>query len=75
MDKRALVDEHLAQAERHVLEGEALVARQREIVERLGRGGHDTREAMDLLTQFEETQALHIQERDRLRQERAELKR
>ena len=73
MDKRALVDEHLAQAERHVTDGEALVARQREIVERLERGGHDTREAMTLLRQLEQAQALHIQERDRLLQERAEL--
>jgi hypothetical protein len=61
--------EHLAQAERLVLEGERHVARQRQIVAELGRDGRDTKEALDLLRRLEEWSALRIDDRDRLRKE------
>ena len=63
---RSMIREHLAQAERHVSEGERHVARQREIVATLERDGHDTVAARATLTQFEELQAMHVADRDRL---------
>ena len=66
---RAMLEEHLTMAERHVAQGERHVARQREIVAKLERHGHDTRSAKELLVQFQELQALHIADRDRLRHE------
>jgi hypothetical protein len=70
---RATVTAHLAQAERHVALGEQHIARQREIVSELEDGSHDAVQARRLLAQFEELQALHIADRDRLRRELAEL--
>ena len=40
-------------AERHVRQGQAHVARQSELVEQLRVDGHDTRQAEELLTEFE----------------------
>ncbi len=59
--------EHLAQAERHVEQGYAIIARQREIVAALERGGHNAREAIELLADFEDIQKMHVSDRDRLR--------
>jgi len=63
----AMLQEHLAQAERHVVEGERVIARQRDIVAQLERDGHDSTDAMLLLYQFEEIQYLHVDHRDQLR--------
>ena len=68
---RAMLVEHLARAARHVAAGERHVERQRRIVTHHKREGRDVREASDLLFQFEEMQALHIAEWDRLRKELA----
>ncbi|HEY7245359.1 MAG TPA: hypothetical protein VH678_15930 [Xanthobacteraceae bacterium] len=65
--------DHLAQAERHVVQGEQHVTRQRDLVARLQMDGHDTDEALKLLSQFEELLAVHIADRDRLKAELAEL--
>jgi hypothetical protein len=64
-----LARQHLEQAERHVLLGMRHVMRQRELIQRLESGGHDTREANRLLRQFEDLLELHIHDRDRLRRE------
>lgn len=72
MDRTTIVD-HLEMAERHVREGQGHVERQRVLVSELGRDGHDTVRAVELLQQFEELQALHIADRDRLRGELATL--
>jgi hypothetical protein len=61
--------EHLALAETHVAEGERILARQRRLLAELERDGHDTRTARTLLQSFEQTQASHVAERDRLRAE------
>lgn len=68
---RALLLDHLAMAERHVAEGERIIARQREIVAQLTRDGHAglLSKALDLLSMFEETQAAHVTDRNRLRKE------
>ena len=58
-------------AERHVAQGQKNVANQRKLLVRLEAHGHieQATEARTLLAQFEETQALHIADRDRLRKE------
>ena len=69
---RDLLATHLKQAERHVVEGEEHIARQRELIVRLERQGHDIESAVKLLSTFEQTQASHIADRDRLRAELSE---
>ncbi len=71
MEERARLREDLALAERHVADGERVVARQRAIVAELERDGHDATaaQARQLLAQFEELLALHVGDRDRLRRE------
>jgi hypothetical protein len=64
---QAMLQEHLAQAERHVVEGEGVIALQRDVVAQLERDGHDSTDAMLLLYQFEEIQCLHVAHRDQLR--------
>jgi hypothetical protein len=54
----------LAQAEKHILEAERLLVRQRKIVAELERDGHDSHSAREFLTQFEAMLALVIQSRD-----------
>src|SRR5262245_42955830 len=71
MDRHMLID-HLAQAERHIAEGRAHVESERQIVEGLVRGGHDARKSQDLLELFEDTLAMHVEERDRLLSELTE---
>jgi hypothetical protein len=66
---RVMLEQHLAQAERHVIEGESHVKRQRELVAGLKRDGHDASQAIDLLRQFEQLQEMHVADRDRLRKE------
>ncbi len=50
---RELWEQHLALAERHIVDGEATIARQRQIVAELERDGHDTARARALLAQFQ----------------------
>ncbi len=52
---------HLEMAKRHVREAEAIVARQRKLVEQLRRDGHDLVEAERLLRNFEESLEAHRQ--------------
>ena len=58
--------QHLAEAEHHVAIGADHVARQRELIARLQRDGHDAAQAKQLLEQFEQLQQMHIADRDRL---------
>jgi hypothetical protein len=71
---RTVVEQHLAQAERHVTEGENHIARQRELIDELASGGHDLKAARDLLAQFEDVQTLHVADRDRLRAQLAAMR-
>jgi hypothetical protein len=71
MNRSALL-ERLAQACRHIAMGEQNIARLREIIARLERGGHDSSTAKELLARFEELQKLPIADRDRLEKELAE---
>jgi hypothetical protein len=62
----------LAQAREHVATGEKNIARQRQIVAQLERDGHNASAARQSLAQFEELQAMHIADRDRIEKELAE---
>jgi hypothetical protein len=64
--------QHLVEAERHVSEGERLVAHQRKTIEKRRRDGHHIELAMQLLDEMEESLRLHIHDRDRLRREWAD---
>jgi len=57
----------LARAERLVMESEAEVARQWQIVNRLDRATIDSRPARDLLRQLENLRSQHRSSRERLR--------
>jgi hypothetical protein len=70
MDK-TMLENHLAQAERHVALGHEHVQNQRVLIVKLARDGHDTTMARKLLSQFEEIQRSHIADRDRLKDELA----
>ena len=65
MDQGTL-QQHLAQAERHIARGVVHLARQRELIAKLDRAGHDTEEARTILDSLMETQVLHEQDRERL---------
>ena len=65
MDRAMLLD-HLKQAQRHIAEGKEHIAKQREIVAELERDGHDTTEARRLLGNFEDLYQLHLADFDRI---------
>jgi hypothetical protein len=67
--ERAILEDRLAQAERHVAAGEEHINRQRRVVSERRRQRLDAREAMVVLMQFESLQDKHVAERDRLRNE------
>jgi hypothetical protein len=71
----AIVQSHLALAEKHVAQGEGHLDSQRAVIARLERNGSDSTEARRLLKLFEQTQELHIKGRNRLKQALAELQR
>ena len=63
---RDLVLRHLAEVERHILQGETHLAKQLALIAELEHHGHDTRGAQAILTTMRETQALHQQDRERI---------
>ncbi|RXH40855.1 hypothetical protein XH94_10930 [Bradyrhizobium zhanjiangense] len=66
---RAMHVQHLEEAERHIAQGEGHIVEQEDRIANLARDGHDTTEARKLLDNFYATQMLHIQHRDRIREE------
>jgi hypothetical protein len=71
---RGTILDHLAKVERHVVDGERHLANQRALLAELDRDGHDTATALELLHQLEDSQAMHIADRARLRAELDRLK-
>lgn len=67
-----LLDQHLAQAEAHIVFGEGLIAQQMELLDRLATAGLDTIQAQRLLDQFEGLQLEHIAHREWLLKKLAE---
>jgi hypothetical protein len=72
LDRETLL-QHFSLAERHVSQGERHVARQREIVAELKDDGRDLETARNLLASFEELYRRHVADRDRIRQELANV--
>ena len=64
---RAKILELLSLAEKHVADGEVSLQRQRAVVDRLARDGHDAHQARELLWTLEKIQTRLVEERDRLR--------
>jgi PAS domain S-box-containing protein len=71
-DRTAML-ESFSMACRHVAMGERHIARQREILAELERGGHNSLDSKSLLACFEELQNMHIAHRDRLEKTLAEI--
>ena len=71
MDRRMILSQ-VAQAEMQVAVSEEFVTRQREIVDALRRRGADTTAAKELLQTFEQVEAAHLADLDRLRAELAQ---
>jgi hypothetical protein len=65
----AIIVDHLEQAKRHVAKGKEHVARQRNVIAKLEHNGHDTTMARDLLTQLENSLAMHVEGQLRLERE------
>ncbi len=65
MDRKWLSDA-LRLAQSHVEEGEAHLRRQQAIIAELESDGHDSTLAREILATLENTQALHVEARDRL---------
>ena len=59
----------LEEAERHVEKGKELVRKQCEIIEQLERDGYDSSVARDVLHALEQSQMIHIADRDRIREQ------
>ncbi len=72
MDRRSIL-QRLAQAHQHIALADRLVMRQRDLVERLERAGHDAAEALRMLANLEDLQRLHLADRIRLERELANL--
>lgn len=66
---RVTIEQHLAEAERHIEQGAAVLERQQTVIAQLEHDGHDTTLARELLSQFEQIQSVHIIDRDRLTRE------
>ena len=66
---REFVEKGLAQAERHVAEGEAILARQRVAIVASERIGGNVARFKELLCFFEDSQRVHVTDRDRLRKD------
>ncbi len=64
---RAMLLQHLIQADRHIIESRQHISRQRELIDYLTSSGNDIAGAVALLRQFEEALELHRADRDRIR--------
>ena len=64
-----MLKRHLTQAEEHIATGQKNIARQWELIAKLERNGHDSAQARAILDQFEELQAMHLADRERILRE------
>jgi hypothetical protein len=66
---RDFLEMAVAQAERHVARGEVILARQRATIVASERMGRNVESSKKFLSVFEESQRLHVADRDRLRRD------
>lgn len=71
---RAMLESHLELAKKHIALGLGHLARQRAIVAKFEAEGLDSSMARELLAQFEDAQAAHVADRDRILKELAAFK-
>ncbi|UPK26208.1 hypothetical protein [Bradyrhizobium sp. 195] len=64
-----MILEHLAEAKRHIALGERHIARQIEIIDMLGRHGHPTELATQVLETYRELQITHLTHLDHIHKE------
>jgi hypothetical protein len=69
---RAMILQHLARARERVAQGERHLKLQQQIVDVLQRDGCNALHAIKLLQQYQELQARHIAERDKLERDLSE---
>ena len=62
-----IVRRHLAEVGRHIHISNDVIRRQRALIRKREREGHDTKLSQELLNTFLETHSLHLRDRDRLR--------
>jgi Spy/CpxP family protein refolding chaperone len=65
----AKIERYLSEAVAHVALGERMIERQRKLIATLESDGRDSAQARELLARFEEAQAKHLAERDRIQRE------
>jgi hypothetical protein len=63
---RAMLQQHLAQAEQHAALGQNHITKQESLIAELDRDGHDTTEARKVLATLRDTQKLHEQSVERI---------
>ena len=73
VDRVEMIRQLLALAEQHVAEGDKTLARQRGVLAELRANGQDIVEAEKILQSSEELPLRHLAERERLRQELAQI--
>jgi hypothetical protein len=66
---RDFIERALAQAERHVAEGNIILARQRAAISASEQIGGNVARFKELLSVFEDSQRVHVTDRDRLRKD------
>jgi len=64
-----MLKRHLAQAEKHIATGDKNIVRQWNFIAKLQLGKHDTAKARAILELFEELQAMHVADRERILRE------
>jgi len=65
-DQDMMTRRHLAEAEDHIALSNRIIRRQRELIKKREREGHDTAQSLVLLNTFLDSHSLHVRERDRL---------
>ncbi|WOH80987.1 hypothetical protein RX327_35510 [Bradyrhizobium sp. BEA-2-5] len=67
--RAALPNRHVAETKRHIALGGRHIARQIEIIDMLGRSGHPTDLATQVLGTYRELQETHLLHRNQIRKE------
>jgi len=66
---RGILLQHLALVEEHIQMGARSIERQQEVIDKLVAHGHDTVEARRMLKNFQDTQAMHFADLERITKE------
>lgn len=67
INRRTLLLDQLADAERGIIESETRILRQKQLIAEQERAGHDSAVANELLRMLQGSHALHVAARDRIK--------